>query len=64
MIAALLATAAYGLFGQSGTNPAFEAATIKGNVSAQGAVNGRMGVAYKPGGRIIASAAAQEFDRA
>jgi uncharacterized protein DUF3738 len=55
MIAVLLATAAYGLLGQPGTNPAFEVATIKRNVSAQDAVNGRMGVAYKPGGRIIAT---------
>jgi uncharacterized protein (TIGR03435 family) len=49
-IAVLLATAVYGLFGQSGTPPAFEVATIKRNVSGQYAT----GVAYKPGGRIIA----------
>jgi uncharacterized protein (TIGR03435 family) len=55
MIAFLLATAAPGLFGQSGTNPTFEVATIKKNVSAQDAVSGRVGVAYKPGGRIIAT---------
>lgn len=54
-IAVLLATAVYGLFGQSGTHPAFEVATIKRNVSAQDAANGRRGVAYKPGGRIIAT---------
>jgi uncharacterized protein (TIGR03435 family) len=54
-IAVLLATAVYGLFGQSGTHPAFEVATIKRNVSAQDAATGRMGVAYKPGGRIIAT---------
>jgi uncharacterized protein (TIGR03435 family) len=49
-IAVLLATAVYGLFGQSGGHPAFEVATIKRNVSAQDAT----GVAYRPGGRIIA----------
>jgi len=38
------------LFGQSGRHPAFEVATIKRNVSAQDAT----GVAYRPGGRIIA----------
>jgi uncharacterized protein (TIGR03435 family) len=54
-IAVLLATAAYGLFGQSKTHPAFDVATIKRNVSAQDAATGRMGVAYKPGGRIIAT---------
>jgi uncharacterized protein (TIGR03435 family) len=54
-IAVLLATAAYGLFGQSGTHPAFEVATIKRNASAQDAATGRRGVAYKPGGRIIAT---------
>jgi uncharacterized protein (TIGR03435 family) len=54
-IAVLLATAAYGLFGQSGTHPAFEVATIKRNDSAQDAATGRRGVAYKPGGRIIAT---------
>jgi uncharacterized protein (TIGR03435 family) len=54
-ITILLATAAYGLFGQSDTHPAFEVATIKRNVSAQDAADGRMGVAYKPGGRIIAT---------
>jgi uncharacterized protein (TIGR03435 family) len=52
-VAVLLATAAYGLFGQSDTHPAFEVATIKRNVSAQEAT----GVAYKPGGRIIAKCA-------
>ena len=54
-IAVLLATAAYGLFGQSDTHPAFEVASIKRNASAQDAADGRMGVAYKPGGRIIAT---------
>jgi uncharacterized protein (TIGR03435 family) len=54
-IAVLLATAAYGLFGQSETHPTFEVATIKRNVSTQDAVDGRMGVSYKPGGRIIAT---------
>ncbi len=54
-IAVLLATAAYGLFGQSGGHPAFEVATIKRNVSAQDAAHARRGVAYKPGGRIIAT---------
>jgi uncharacterized protein (TIGR03435 family) len=54
-IAVLLATAVYGLFGQSGTHPAFEVATIKRNASAQDAATGRRGVAYKPGGRIIAT---------
>jgi uncharacterized protein (TIGR03435 family) len=53
-IAVLLATAAYGLFGQSGARPSFEVATIKRNASAQDAATGRRGVAYKPGGRIIA----------
>jgi uncharacterized protein (TIGR03435 family) len=53
-IAVLLAAAAYGLFGQSDTHPAFEVATIKPG-SAQDAAHGRMGVAYKPGGRIIAT---------
>ena len=53
-IAVLLAAAAYGLFGQSGGHPAFEVATIKPG-SAQDAAHGRMGVAYKPGGRIIAT---------
>jgi uncharacterized protein (TIGR03435 family) len=54
-IAVLLATAVYGLFGQSGTHPAFEVATIKRNASAQDAATSRRGVAYKPGGRIIAT---------
>jgi uncharacterized protein (TIGR03435 family) len=54
-IAVLLATAVYGLFGQSGTHPAFEVATIKRNVSAPDAAHARRGVAYKPGGRIIAT---------
>jgi uncharacterized protein (TIGR03435 family) len=54
-IAVLLATAVYGLFGQSGTHPAFEVATIKRNVSAQDTAHARRGVAYKPGGRIIAT---------
>jgi uncharacterized protein (TIGR03435 family) len=53
-IAVLLATAVYGLFGQS-AHPAFEVATIKRNASAQDAATGRRGVAYKPGGRIIAT---------
>jgi uncharacterized protein (TIGR03435 family) len=53
-IAVLLATAIYGLFGQS-AHPAFEVATIKRNASAQDAATGRRGVAYKPGGRIIAT---------
>jgi uncharacterized protein (TIGR03435 family) len=54
-IALLLATAAYGLFSQPDTHPAFEVATIKRNASAQDAATGRRGVAYKPGGRIIAT---------
>lgn len=56
-IAVLLVTAAYGLFSQSGAHPAFEVATIKPGISAQDAMSGRMamGVAYKPGGRIIAT---------
>ena len=54
-IAVLLATAVYGLFGQSGTHPAFEVATIERNASGQDAATGRRGVAYKPGGRIIAT---------
>jgi uncharacterized protein (TIGR03435 family) len=53
-IAVLLATAVFGLFGQS-AHPAFEVATIKRNASAQDAATGRRGVAYKPGGRIIAT---------
>jgi uncharacterized protein (TIGR03435 family) len=53
-IAVLLATAVYGLFGQS-AHPAFEVATIKRNASTQDAATGRRGVAYKPGGRIIAT---------
>jgi uncharacterized protein (TIGR03435 family) len=53
-IAVLMATAGYGLFGQS-AHPAFEVATIKRNDSAQDAATGRRGVAYKPGGRIIAT---------
>jgi uncharacterized protein (TIGR03435 family) len=53
-IAVLLATAAYGLFGQSDLHPTFEVATIKQNASAPDP-RGRMGVAYKPGGRIIAT---------
>jgi uncharacterized protein (TIGR03435 family) len=53
-IAVLLATAAYGLFGQSDLHPTFEVATIKRNASAPDPM-GRMGVAYKPGGRIIAT---------
>ena len=54
-IVVLLATAAYGVFGQSDAHPSFEVATIKRNVSAQDAANGRVGVAYKPGGQIIAT---------
>jgi uncharacterized protein (TIGR03435 family) len=54
-VAVLLTTAVYGLFGQPGRHPAFEVATIKPNASAQDAATGRRGVAYKPGGRIIAT---------
>ena len=54
-IAVLLATAVYGLVAQSGTHPAFEVATIKPNPSTQDAAHGRMGVGYKPGGRMIAT---------
>lgn len=53
-IAILLVTAAYGLFGQSDSHPAFEVASIKRGVSAVGPMD-PVSVSYKPGGRMIAT---------
>jgi uncharacterized protein (TIGR03435 family) len=53
-VAILLATAAYGLFGQSDAHPVFEVASIKRGASSAGPMDGPMGVSYKPGGRMIA----------
>jgi uncharacterized protein (TIGR03435 family) len=55
MIAVLLTTAVYGLFGQSGTHPTFEVATIKPSAPPQDPTHPARGVGYRPGGRIIAT---------
>ena len=55
MIAVLLTTAVYGLFGQSGTHPTFEVATIKPSAPPQDPAHSPRGVGYRPGGRIIAT---------
>ena len=54
-IAVLLATAVYGLVGQSGIRPAFEVATIKLSAPARDSTHPATGVRYRPGGRIIAT---------
>jgi uncharacterized protein (TIGR03435 family) len=54
-IVVLLATAAYGVFGQSDAHPTFEVATIKPSPPVRDSMNRAVGVAYKPGGQIIAT---------
>jgi uncharacterized protein (TIGR03435 family) len=60
-VAALLAVAAYGLFGQSADAPRFAVASIKPGAKNPQSMALPMGAGYRPGGRLVATNAPVTF---
>lgn len=55
VVAVLLGAAAYGLFAQPDSHPAFEVASIKPSPHSIDVTRDPVGVGYKPGGRLVAT---------